>query len=95
MKKMEKQDNAGLPSASRRVYRDSSGRLPRKTVSPIREAVLNELGRRDITRYQLCKTLPESAVYEFLRGQRAISVDYCEALLKALDLGVRPLRTSA
>jgi hypothetical protein len=54
-----------------------------------------------MTRYELwkrakkhCRTLPDSAVYEFLLGQRAIGVDYCEALLKALDLEVRRARKS-
>jgi hypothetical protein len=96
------QDDEGLPPVSRRVRRDVAGRLPPKLPSPIRDALLSELGRRDMTRYQLwklarqhCGTLSESAVYEFLRGQRSISVSYCEAMLKALDLGVMPLRTSA
>src|SRR5205085_6555837 len=83
-------DDEGLPPKSRRVKRDALGRLPRKPPSPIRDALLHELGRRGITRYQLwklarehCAVLPESAVYEFLRGQRAINVNYCDAMLKA------------
>ena len=62
----------------------------------IPEAIRGELGRREITRYELwkrarvhCPTLPESAVYEFLRGVRAIGLDYVEALLAAVDLEVR------
>lgn len=64
--------------------------------SAIRDAIRGELGRREITRYELwkrarvhCPTLPESAVYEFLRGVRAIGLDYVEALLAAVDLEVR------
>jgi len=95
-------DDDGLPPPSRRVVRDSDGRLPGKPPGAIRDAILRALGVRGITRYQLwkmargyCATLPESAVYEFLRGQRAISVTYCESLLAALNLAVMPLRKSA
>src|SRR6185437_10040194 len=45
----------------------------------IRAAVLAEIGRQGLSRYRLwkaarvhSKTLPESAVYEFLRGERSI-----------------------
>jgi hypothetical protein len=51
-----------------------------------------------MTRYQLwkrarevCDTLPESAVYEFLRGDREIGVRYIEALLAAAGLTVQPV----
>src|SRR5580704_7908793 len=65
------------------VRRDLKGRLPRPVPEVahgmIRRAVIEELGRRKITRYQLwkearehCATLPESAVYEFIRGQRDV-----------------------
>jgi hypothetical protein len=64
--------------------------------SAIREAILRELGRRQITRYELWKrarvhgpTLSESAVYEFLRGERQIGLEYVEALLAAVGLEVR------
>jgi hypothetical protein len=84
------------------VIRDDRGRIPTKPRSLIREAILGELGRRKMTRYELwkrarqhCSTLPNSAVYEFLLGRRAISIDYCEAMLKALNLGVTCLRRSA
>jgi len=95
-------DGEGLPPIQKRVLRNAAGRLPNKPASPIRDAVLRELGRREMTRYQLwklarqhCGVIPESAVYEFLRGQRAISVTYCDALLTALNLRVLPLRHSA
>ena len=99
-------DTAEIPSqifpARYPLIRDSLGRIPKKPRSAIRDAILAELGRRNMTRYQLwklanehCPKLPNSAVYEFLLGKRAISVDYCEALLNALDLGIARLRQSA
>ena len=48
-----------------------------------------------MTRYELwksarehCATLPQSAVYEYLRGQREIGLPYAEALMAAVGLGV-------
>jgi hypothetical protein len=94
--------NAGLPPENNRVVRNALGRLPAKPLSSIRDAILCTLATHGITRYELwkrartlCPTLPESAVYEFLRGQRAISVTYCESLLSALDLGIAPLHKAA
>ena len=76
-----------------RVVRDEDGRLPRPAKSMILRAVLAQLGRRGMTRYGLwkgartyCPTIPESAVYEYLRGQRQIGVVYVEALLRAAGL---------
>ncbi len=73
------------------------GRLPNPPRGILRSSILAELGRRQITRYQLwklarkhCPTLPESAVYEFLRGQRQIGLRYIEALLCALSLRIAP-----
>src|SRR5512135_2617295 len=74
-------DTAEIPEAKgapSRVRRDASGRIEtRKRPSLIREAILKELGRRQMTRYELwkaarehCATLPQSAVHEYLRGQR-------------------------
>ncbi|HEV8607168.1 MAG TPA: hypothetical protein VGQ99_17645 [Tepidisphaeraceae bacterium] len=92
-----KNDDAseGLPGPSKRIHRDSRGRLPPKLKSVIRDAILEELGNREITRYQLwklaknhCATIPESAVYEFLRGQRHLGLEYVEALIAALGLVV-------
>jgi hypothetical protein len=84
----------------RRVVRDASGRLPKRPESPIRSAILAELERRQMTRYQLwrsanayCATLSQSAVYEYLRGQREIGVPYIEAMMKAVGLVVGPQRT--
>lgn len=63
----------------------------------LRQAILSELGHRQLTRYELwkkarhfCPKLPESAVYEFLRGTRQVGVVYVEAMLQALGLCVRP-----
>lgn len=88
----------GLPPESKRVQRDAHGRLPRKPRSAVRDAILRELGRREMTRYELwkrarkgCPTLPESAVYEFLRGQRQIGINYIEALLEALHFTIVPI----
>jgi hypothetical protein len=84
------------------LVRDARGQVPKKRPNLIRDAILAELGRRKMTRYELwkranqhCARLPNSAVYEFLLGRRAISVDYCDAMLRALGLGVAPLRESA
>jgi len=66
-------------------------------VGGIRGAILLEMGRRRLTRYQLwklakqhCRTLPNSAVYEYLDGRRQIGGNYIEAMLGALGLEVRP-----
>jgi hypothetical protein len=93
-------DTADIPERTiglNRVIRDSSGQLPRRLPSPTRDAILAELGRRGMTRYELwkaarkrCPVLPESTVYEFLRGQRQIGVAYVDALFLALDLVVAP-----
>jgi hypothetical protein len=66
----------------------------------IRLAVVREMNRREWTSYALwkrarrtCPTLPQSAVYEFLAGTRAIGLEYVEAILNALDLRVTPARS--
>jgi hypothetical protein len=97
-------DTSDIPEAKgpfRRIERDATGRLPQRRDSPIRRAILAELERRQMTRYQLwkearafCGTLPQSAVYEYLRGRREIGLPYAEALLQALGLGVCPQKTS-
>ena len=83
-----------------RVLRDAEGRLVKGRQSPIRAAILAELDRRKMTRYKLwkkarvlCGTLPRSAVYEYLRGQREIGLPYAEAMMQDVGLVVRrPLR---
>jgi hypothetical protein len=76
-----------------RVRRDAAGTLPRRSM--IRDVVLRELQRRGMTPYRLwkeaqlhCPTLSQSAVHEFLKGQRQIELPYAEALLAALNLVV-------
>lgn len=66
-------------------------------VGGIRGAIILEMGRRRLTRYQLwklarehCATLSNSAVYEYLDGRRQVGGDYIEAMLAALGLEVRP-----
>ena len=85
----------GPKLGSRPIRRDANGRIVKLPPSRIRSAILDELGRREMTRYKLwriarqnCPTLPQSAVYEFLRGFRQIGLGYVEALLVALDLNV-------
>ena len=84
------------PGRATRARRTPKGRPFTPFPSGIRDAIRRELGRRQITRYELwkrarahCPTLPESAVYEFLRGERQIGLEYVEALLAAVDLEVR------
>lgn len=96
-------DTSEIPEAKgrpARVRRDASGRVREQPPSPIRRAILAALGRRGMTRYQLwagarkhCKTLSQSAVYEYLRGQRAINSVYLDALLRAAGLVVAPTQS--
>jgi hypothetical protein len=86
----------------RPIKRDAEGRLPEPLPelrdSPIRLAILVQLGRLALNRYQLwkkaqayCPRIPRSAVYEYLRGQRPIGTPYVEALISAAGLGVGPV----
>jgi hypothetical protein len=84
------------PGRATRAHRSPEGSPIVPPKSAIRDAIRRELGRRQITRYELwkqarvhCPTLSESAVYEFLRGERQIGLEYVEALLVAVDLEVR------
>lgn len=70
-------------------------------VGGIRGAIIKEMQRQGLTRYQLWKTsrtlcpkLPSSAVYEFLDGRRQAGSNYIEAMLDALRLEVRPKATA-
>ncbi len=85
-----------------RARRTAGGKLAAPPESAIRDAIRRELGRRQITRYELwkraranCPTLSESAVYEFLRGERRIGLEYVEALLAAVELEVRSRHETA
>jgi hypothetical protein len=84
------------PGRAARARRTAAGKPIVPPESAIRDAIRRELDRRQITRYELwkrahahCPTLPESAVYEFLRGERQIGLEYVEALLTAANLEVR------
>jgi hypothetical protein len=91
-------DTSEIPETKgtgRPVLRDASGRLIKRQPSPFRQAILNELKRRKMNRYQLwqaarehCKTIPQSAIYEYLRGQRDIGIVYAEAIMLAVGLVV-------
>jgi len=101
-------DTSDIPESKgpvRRLKRDAQGRLPQPLPelrdSPTRRAILAQLGRRQMTRYELwqaarvhCPRLPASAVYEFLRGQRVIGLMYAEALLEAAGLVVAPRKAT-
>lgn len=70
-------------------------------VGGIRGAIIGEMQRQGLTRYQLwkksqlvCPKLPSSAVYEYLDGRRQAGVTYVEAMLDALGLEVRPKATA-
>ena len=77
-----------------RLERDARGRLlPRKSV--IREAVTRQMKSLRLTAYRLwqlarvhCPTLSQSAVHEFLKGQRQLELPSVEALLAAVHLQV-------
>lgn len=77
-----------------RLQRDATGRLPpRKSI--IRDAVARQAKRRHLTVYRLWKlarahypTLSQSAVHEFLKGQRQLELPSVEALLAAVDLRI-------
>lgn len=75
-----------------RLKRDTNGRLPpRKSI--IREAVQREMRRLHLTAYRLWKmarahypALSQSAVHEFLKGQRQLELPSAEALLAAVQV---------
>ena len=90
-------DTSDIPeqrTAFHRLTRDSSGRLPaRKSV--IRDAIVQEIEHLNMTPYRLwkeakayCPTLSQSAVHEFIKGQRELELPYAEALMAAVHLGV-------
>jgi hypothetical protein len=87
-------DTTEIPERRRlqRLKRDAAGRLPpRKSV--IRDAVSRQMRDLNLTAYRLwrlarvyCPTLSQSAVHEFLRGERQLELPSVEALLAAVDL---------
>ena len=77
-----------------RLERDASGRLPGNR-SVIRAAVTREMRHLDLTVYRLWQLarvhyppLSQSAVHEFLKGQRQLELPSVEALLAAVNLRV-------
>lgn len=70
--------------------------------SLLREAIVKEMARQNLTAYGLtkrarsyCETLSQAAVYEFVKGQRQLAVRYADALLRALGLQIVSDRTRA
>jgi len=90
-------DTSDIPERTgerRRLRRDADGRLPRRR-SAIREAIVAAMAAREMTTYALwkeakarCPTISETAVGEFLKGQRSIGIEYLEAIMEALGLAV-------
>ena len=71
----------------------------RPPISPIRQAIIDEMRRQGLTGHRLwklarpyCLQLPESAVYEFLAAKRSVRVEYADAMLQALGLRLATTR---
>jgi len=89
-------DTGDIPERRKfhRLKRDASGKLPtRKGI--IHEAVARQMQHRHLTAYRLWQLarahyppLSQSAVHEFLKGQRQLELPSIEALLAALQLQV-------
>ena len=84
-------ESTGRPN---RLIRDSAGRLPTRR-SIVRDAIIRELKYLNMTPYRLwkeaklhCPTLSQSAVHEFIKGQRQLELPYAEALIMATRLGL-------
>ena len=82
-----------------RLQRDGTGNLPPKP-SMIREAVEKEMERLHLTAYRLWQLarlhyppLSQSAVHEFLKGQRQLELPSVEALLAAVNLGLKRVKS--
>lgn len=78
----------------RPLQRDAGGMLPARK-SLIREAVRREMKHLNLTAYRLWRmarvhypALSQSAVHEFLKGQRQLELPSVEALLAAVQLQV-------
>src|SRR5438132_14087910 len=89
-------DTSDIPERRKfdRLQRDAAGRLPPRR-SMIREAVARQMRTLNITAYRLwqlarpyCPTLSQSAVHEFLKGQRQLELPSAEALLAAVHLRI-------
>ena len=89
-------DTSDIPERRKfhRLQRDASGRLPpRKSI--IREAVTRQMQLLHLTGYRLWQRarahyplLSQSAVHEFLKGQRQLELPSAEALLAAVHLRI-------
>jgi hypothetical protein len=88
-----------------RLKRDSEGRFPPRK-SMIRDAVAREMAQDGLSAYRLWQLarvhyagLSQSAVHEFLKGQRQLELPSIEALMAAVRLRVvrtrRPTRRPA
>jgi hypothetical protein len=89
-------DTSEIPERRRlvRLRRDANGDLPVRK-SMIREAVAQQMEHRRLSVYRLWKLakayyppLSQSAVHEFLKGNRQLELPSIEALLAAADLHV-------
>ena len=89
-------DTSEIPERRKfhRLKRDATGGLPPRK-SLIREAVTQEMRHRHLTVYRLWRmarahypTLSQSAVHEFIKGQRQLELPSIEALLAAVHLRV-------
>ncbi len=87
-------DTGEIPELAKfqRLNRDDNGNLPPKR-SMIGEAVAQEMERHHLTAYRLWQLarlhyppLSQSAVHEFLKGQRQLEPPSIEALLAAVKL---------
>ncbi len=87
------------PVERQRLIRDPDGRLPKKRRGLIRDSIAAVMVEREMTPYSLwkaareqCPTISETAVGEFLKGNRSIGLDYLEAMMTALELTITPVR---
>lgn len=89
-------DTSDIADVSKRprLRRDATGKIPPRR-SIIREAVAREMKKQRLTVYRLWQLarrtyppLSQSAVHEFLKGQRQLELPSIEALLVAIDLRI-------
>jgi hypothetical protein len=92
----EEIDFSDIPerAGGQRLYRDENGRLPRRR-SIVRETIAATMAEREMTNYALwkaakehCPTITETAIGQFLKGQRSIGLEYLEAIMAALGLEI-------
>jgi hypothetical protein len=94
-------DTSDIPERSgerQRLTRDENSQLPRRR-SLIRESITAEMTVRAMTPYALwkaarqhCPTISETAVGDFLKGNRSVGLDYLEAMMTALEMTIGPTR---